>query len=167
MQRKGVSANHLTKPRGVTIGLLTGIFIFLCLVPASSLFGGTAPVDKPVGDNKEAPASQVWVTYYYTSYRCPTCMKLETYSRQAVEGGFPDEIEKGQVVFRTLNLDEPENSRFVDEYKLVTKSLIVSLNRKGREVKWKNLPDIWKLVGDQEKFEEYVRRETQSFLKER
>ena len=167
MQRKGVSPNHSTKLRGVTVGLLTGIFVFLCLVPASSLFAGTEPVEKPVSVNKEAPESQVWVTYYYTSYRCPTCMKLETYSRRAVEGGFPDEIEKGKVLFRTLNLDEPENSRFVEEYKLVTKSLIVSLNRKGREVKWKNLPDIWKLVGDQERFEEYVRRETQSFLEER
>jgi hypothetical protein len=131
------------------------------------LFAETESVETPAEGNKKAPESQVVVTYYYTSYRCPTCMKLETYSRQAVEGGFPDEIEQNKVVFRTLNLDEPENGRFVEIYKLVTKSLIVSLNRKGKEVKWKNLPDIWKLVGDQAKFEEYVRRETQSFLEER
>ena len=106
------------------------------------------------------------VTYYYTSYRCPTCKKLETYSRQAIEEGFPAELEEKRIVFRTLNLDEPENSRYVEDYKLVTKSLIISLNRNGKEIKWKNLPDIWKLVGDQEKFGEYVQRETRGFLEE-
>ena len=120
-----------------------------------------------MGESREAPETQVWVTYYYTSYRCSTCKKLETYSRQAIEEGFPAELEEKRIVFRTLNLDEPENSRYVEDYKLVTKSLIVSLNRNGKEIKWKNLPDIWKLVGDQEKFVEYVRRETQSFLEER
>ena len=161
MQQTGVKPKvpkHLTKSRNVAIGLVIGIFLCSCLFPASPLLAGT--------DSKEAPESQVVVTYYYTSYRCPTCMKLETYSRQAIEGGFPTEIEEKKVVFRTLNLDEPENSRYVEDYKLVTKSLIVSLNRKGKEIKWKNLPDIWRLVGVQEKFAEYVRRETRSFLEE-
>ncbi|MGW8323784.1 MAG: nitrophenyl compound nitroreductase subunit ArsF family protein, partial [Thermodesulfobacteriota bacterium] len=123
-------------------------------------------MDKPGGESGEAPESQVWVTYLFTSIRCPTCKKLEAYSRQAIEEGFPAELEEKRVVFRTLNLDEPGNSRYVEAYKLVTKSLIVSLNRKGKEIKWKNLPDIWKLVGDQEKFTEYVQRETRSFLEE-
>jgi hypothetical protein len=124
------------------------------------------PEEKPVGESREAPELQVWVTYYHTSYRCATCKKLESYSRQAIEEGFPVELEEKRIVFRTLNLDKPENSHYVEDYKLVTKSLIVSLNRKGKEVKWKNLADIWKLVGDQEKFGEYVRRETMSFLEE-
>lgn len=122
---------------------------------------------EPAGESRGTHDSQVLVTYYYTSYRCPTCKKLETYSRQAIEEGFPGELEEKKIVFRTLNLDESENSRYVEDYKLVTKSLIVSLNRNGKEIKWKNLPDIWKLVGDQEKFGEYVQRETRSFLEER
>ena len=160
---------QLSQVIGRRKGLVVGLFVSLCLLLASPLVSGTEPVEpaeKPVGESREASESQVWVTYYYTSYRCPTCKKLETYSRQAIEEGFPAELEEERIVFRTLNLDEPENSRYVEEYKLVTKSLIVSLNRNGKEIKWKNLPDIWKLVGDQEKFGEYVRRETQSFLEE-
>jgi hypothetical protein len=148
-------------------GPVVGLFVSLCVILASPLVSGTEPAEKPVGESREAPESQVWVTYYYTSYRCATCKKLETYSRQAIEEGFPAEIEEKKIVFRTLNLDESENSRYVEDYKLVTKSLIVSLNRNGKEIKWKNLPDIWKLVGDQEKFREYVQRETRDFLEER
>ena len=145
---------------------VVGLFVSLCVILASPLVSWTEPAEKPAGEGREAPESQVWVTYYYTSHRCSTCKKLEAYSRQAIEKGFPAEIEAKRVVFRTLNLDEPENGRYVEDYKLVTKSLIVSLCRRGKEVKWKNLADIWKLVGDQEKFAEYVRSETRGYLEE-
>lgn len=156
----------MTKSSGGSRGPLAGLFVFLCLLLASTLISGAETAEKPGGEGLEISATQVLVTYYYTSYRCPTCKKLETYSRQAIEEGFPKELEEKRVVFRTLNLDEPENSRYVEDYKLVTKSLIISLNRNGKEIKWKNLPDIWKLVGDQEKFGEYVQRETRGFLEE-
>ena len=158
MRGIGVRPIHLKKSTGVTRGALVG----LCLLLASPLISWA----EPAGESREAPEAQVLVTYYYTSYRCPTCKKLETYSRQAIEEGFHAELEEKRIVFRTLNLDEPENGRCAEDYKLVTKSLIVSLNRNGKEIKWKNLPDIWKFVGDQEKFGEYVRRETRSFLEE-
>ena len=158
---------HLKKPAHLPGNRFVGLSLVFCFILASPLLSWAESTEGAAGEGREAPASQVWVTYYYTSYRCPTCMKLETYSRQAIEGGFPAEIEEKKVVFRTLNLDKPENSSYVEAYKLVTKSLIVSLNRDGKEIKWKNLPDIWKLVGDQEKFEEYVRRETRRFLEER
>ena len=161
-QEIGVKPTHLTKSSGVPRGPVVGLLVSLCVILSSPLVSGT----EPVGESRKTPAAQVLVTYFYTSYRCPTCKKLETYSRQAIEEGFPAELEEKRIVFRTLNLDEPENSRYVEDYKLVTKSLIVSLNRKGKEIKWKNLPDIWKLVGDQEKFGEYVQRETRGFLEE-
>ena len=166
MREIGVRPTHLTKLSGVGRGLLGGLFVSLCLALLSPLLAGAEPADKPAGEGLEISETQVLVTYYYTSYRCPTCKKLETYSRQAIEEGFPEELEEKRIVFLTLNLDEPENSRYVEDYKLVTKSLIISLNRNGKEIKWKNLPEIWKLVGDQEKFGEYVQRETRGFLEE-
>jgi hypothetical protein len=152
-------------------GPVVGLVVSLCLILASPFVSGALSWAEPakglVGENQETPELQVLVTYFYTTHRCPTCKKLEAYSRQAIEEGFPRELAEGKIRFRALNLDEPENSRYIEEYKLVTKSLIVSLHRNGKEIKWKNLPDIWKLVGDQEKFVEYVQREAQGFLEER
>jgi hypothetical protein len=158
---------HLAKYSDVSGSPLVGLLIILCFTLTSPLLAWAELAAKTVGERREAPESQVWVTYYYTSYRCPTCKKLEAYSRKAIQEGFPAELEEKKIVFRTRNLDEPENSHYAEDYKLVTKSLIVSLNRKGKEIKWKNLPDIWKLVRDQERFAEYVRKETRGFLEER
>ncbi len=167
MHETGVRPTHLTKLPGSTGVPLAGLLVCLCLFLASSLVSGAEPADKPVSERPEVSEAQVQVTYYYTNYRCPTCQKLEAYSRQAVEEGFAGDLEAKRVIFMTRNLDEPENSRYVEDYQLVTKSLILSLHRSGKEVKWKNLADIWKLVGDQEKFKEYVQRETTRFLEER
>jgi hypothetical protein len=147
-----------------------GLFVSLCLILSSLLFfgdlRGAEPAKDPVGASQEAPDAQVLVTYFYTTYRCPTCKKLEAYSRQAIEEGFPRELEEKKIVFSTYNVDEPENSHYTEDYELVTKSLIISLTRNGKEIKWTNLADIWKLVGNQEKFKAYVRSETQAYLKD-
>ena len=147
-----------------------GLFASLCLLLSSpgalNTVRGAEPATDPVGGSKEAPDTQVLVTYFYTTYRCPTCKKLEAYSRQAIEEGFPRELEEKKIVFRTLNIDEPENKHYIQDYKLVTKSLIISLTRNGKEIEWMNLADIWKLVGDQEKFRAYVQGETQAYLKD-
>ena len=147
-----------------------GLFVSLSLVLSSPMvlenLAGAEPAEDPVGASRKTRDAQVLVTYFYTNYRCPTCKKLETYSREAIERGFPLELEAKKIVFRTLNMEEPENRHYTQDYKLYTKSLIISLTRNGKEVKWKNLADIWKLVLNQEKFTEYVQRETQAYLKD-
>lgn len=147
-----------------------GLLVSLCLVLSSPAvkvdLQAVEPDGDSVGESQKGLPAQVLVTYFYTNYRCPTCKKLEAYSREAIERGFPLELEAKKIVFRTLNMQEPDNHHYSEDYKLYTKSLILSLTRNGKEVKWKNLADIWKLVRNQEKFTEYVQRETQAYLKD-
>jgi thiol-disulfide isomerase/thioredoxin len=110
--------------------------------------------------------AQVVVTYFHTTFRCPTCRRLEEYSREAVESAFGKELEQGKVAFRALNVEETDNQHFIKDYSLYTKSLIVSLNKNGKETRWKNLPDIWKLVRDREQYEKYVVGEIEDYLKD-
>ncbi|MEW6442375.1 MAG: nitrophenyl compound nitroreductase subunit ArsF family protein [bacterium] len=111
-------------------------------------------------------AAQVVVTYFHTTFRCPTCRKLEEYSRETVENDFAKQIEEKKIVFRAVDVEEPENQHFVQEYGLYTKSLILSLTKDGKEIRWKNLPDIWRLVQDRAKFEQYVQSEIEAYLKD-
>ena len=111
-------------------------------------------------------ARQVVVTYFHTTFRCPTCKKLESYSRETVENDFAKQIKEKKIIFRALNVEESENQHFIKDYGLYTKSLIVSLTRGGKEVQWKNLPDIWRLVQDRDEFEQYVRSEIEAYLKD-
>ncbi len=93
--------------------------------------------------------TQILVTYFHTTARCPTCIKIERYSKETVGNNFDKELKEKKIVFRSINMDKPENRHFVQTYKLFTKSLIISLIKQGKEEQWKNLTDIWTLVRDQ------------------
>jgi hypothetical protein len=69
-------------------------------------------------------------------------------------------------VFRPVNVEEPQNHHFVEDYQLFSKSLVLSLVTDGRETKSKNLTDIWTIVNDKDKFFQYVKNEVEGFLKE-
>jgi len=114
----------------------------------------------------QAPADGVVVTYFLTNVRCPTCLKIEAYTKEAVETGFADTLTEARIVWRVINTDEPANKHFIDDYQLFAKAVVVSVRRGGSEVKWKNLEAIWDLVGDKDEFLAYIRTEVAAALNE-
>lgn len=126
-----------------------------------------APTDSTVAAAPDSTrATQYLVYYFYTTKRCPTCRKLEAYSRQALDSGFVDSMKTGAVVWQALNTDEKEYEHFLKDYELYTKSLVVVKMEHGKQVKWKNLEKIWELVGDEEAFIKYVQSELTAFMSE-
>jgi len=111
-------------------------------------------------------SSKVVAYYFYGNYRCPTCRKLEQYSREAIESNFKNEIALGKLAFMAVNIDEKGNEHFVKDYQLYTKSLVLSLVKDDKEIKSKNLTKIWNYVGNKQKFYDYVTEEIKNFLKE-
>jgi hypothetical protein len=102
--------------------------------------------------------------YFHGDKRCRTCLSIEAYTREAIEEGFPQQLESGELELRIVNVDEPANQHFIDDYRLTTKSVIIADYRSGVEEHWKNLNLVWEYVNDKETFLDYVRRETEDFL---
>lgn len=102
--------------------------------------------------------------YFYGTKRCPTCMKIEKYARESIINGFPELIGSGRLQFRAVNIDETENGHYVDDYRLTTKSVIISDLLDGKETRWKNLGLVWEYVGEKDTFIDYVRQETKAYL---
>jgi hypothetical protein len=116
---------------------------------------------------KVIPAQNVrkLVVYYlHGTYRCPSCNKIERLTKEAVEQGFAEQIRKGRVEMKILNVEEKGNEHFVDDYKLYTKSVILSDLKDGKEASWKNLDQVWTLLGNEAKFVEYIQKEVKTFL---
>lgn len=146
----------------LVLSLVLSVFIFAGEKPAES----TDPGDKAAIENKENtnPNSDVITAYYFHgTQRCATCRKLEAYSREALETGFPEDIADSSIVFTIINYDLDENRHYIDDYGLYTKALILSKVSDGNEVEWKNFDKIWKLVRDKNEYIEYVQKETADF----
>ncbi|MFZ3136447.1 MAG: nitrophenyl compound nitroreductase subunit ArsF family protein [Thermodesulfovibrionales bacterium] len=134
------------------------------------------PLKEPATKQKqEAPSphtavksqnSKLIAYYFHGTFRCTTCRTIEQYSHDAIQTYFAKELGNGRLEFRPVNIEEPGNKHFIQDYQLVTKSLVLSLMSDGKETKWKNLADVWKLVRDKDKFFQYVKDEVEKFLKE-
>ena len=115
---------------------------------------------------EDASSIKVVAYYLHGSFRCSTCTNMEKYSKDALETNFKDALTSGKLEFKSLNVEDRGNEHFVDHYKLYTKSLILSLVKNGKEVKYKNLDKIWELASDKQKFIDYVISEINGFMKD-
>jgi hypothetical protein len=110
------------------------------------------------------PANGVVAYYFHGNLRCATCRKLEAYSEEAITQGFPDDLAAGRLTWRVVNTDEAEHKHFVEDFQLVTKSLVLVAYQDGEVVRSENLSKVWQLVRNRETFLEYVRDATREFL---
>lgn len=113
-----------------------------------------------------SPQTKVIAYYFHGSFRCVTCHRLEEYAKEAIEAGFENELGSGRLEFKVVNVEDRGNEHYASDYQLYTRSLILSLVKDGRQVKWKNLDKIWEYVGNKQKYFDYVKSETEAFLKE-
>ena len=112
----------------------------------------------------QPPAHKVIAYYFHTNARCSTCIKIEAYSKEAIEKGFPDAIKNGILEMRIVNYEHPENRHFMQDYKLVSKSLVLVNTVNGKQTEWRNLKLVWQLTGSKDAFMNYVRKEVRSYL---
>lgn len=115
---------------------------------------------------EDNPQAKVTAYYFHGSFRCPTCTNMEKYSREAIETNFKDALASGKLEFKAVNVEDRGTEHFVNDYKLYTKSFILSLVKDGKEVKSKNLDKIWELARNKQKFIDFVTSEINGFMKD-
>lgn len=141
------------------------------LMTSILILGLAVAVSGPVPDLAAQPAPaakkgehKVIAYYFHTDARCSTCIKIESYSKEAIEQGFARELKNGKLELRVVNYEKPENRHFMKDYKLVSKSLVLVNTVDGRQTEWTNLKMVWQLTGRKDAFLNYVRREVRGYL---
>ena len=115
---------------------------------------------------KSAPADHVIVYYFHGNARCPSCIKIENYTNNALNEYFAKELDSDRLIFRPVNVDEKQNRHFVKDYGIYTRSVVISLVKGGKEVKHQNLTKVWDYLWNSQKFYEYIRSEVGKYLGE-
>ena len=118
-------------------------------------------------DSTQKQEVTVTAYYFHRTHRCRTCLTIEKYALQALEHYFKKELSEKRLEFKPIDMEKTENRHFVKDYQLYTSSLILSLRKKDKEVKWENLEQVWFLVKDMEKFFLYVKDKVEPYLQEK
>ena len=65
-----------------------------------------------------------------------------------------------------MNVEEPANEHFVEDYQLTASALVLVDTQDGEQEEWRDLERVWELVGDELEFKAYVEAEALAFLEE-
>ena len=70
----------------------------------------------------------------------------------------------GELVWKVLNYDEPENKHFIKDFGLVSASLVVVEMHEGEPVRFDVLQRAWSLARDEWRFDQYVHQSVLDYL---
>lgn len=83
------------------------------------------------GDSREETISaslsesKIEIIYFHLTRRCVTCQTVENVAGEAVQELYPSEIEKGLIVFRSLNIEEKSSEADAKRVKATGQCLLV------------------------------------------
>ncbi|UCG32880.1 MAG: hypothetical protein JSU68_14595 [Phycisphaerales bacterium] len=129
--------------------------------PAESTDEPVQVVEKPT-----EPQHKLVAYYFHRTQRCRTCLTMEAYAQEALEESFPAAIESGELQWQAVNVEEPANEHFVIDFGLTSSALVLVNMHDGERGEWRNLEQVWELVGDELKFKAYVAAEAMLFLED-
>jgi thiol-disulfide isomerase/thioredoxin len=136
--------------RVVLAVVLTAMFVSMSTRPASAA---------------EVKGDRVVAMYFHRTQRCPTCLKMGSYSEEAVKSAFAEEIENGTVAFYYVDFQNKKNAALTKGYRVTGPALIVAKIAGNKVVEFKNLKDIWTKVGDKKAFLKYVQNGVTAYAK--
>ncbi len=99
---------------------LTLIVLLISLVSCSSINGKEEKPDAIISKTEK-----VEVYYFHYTRRCVTCTKVENVTKAALEEFYAEEMKSGDVVFKTINLDEPESEEIAGNLEISGQTLLI------------------------------------------
>jgi hypothetical protein len=114
----------------------------------------------------DPPADRVLVLYFHRTQRCPTCLKMGSYSEEAITKGLEAQVKGGTVEFRYVDFQNEKNAKLTKAYKITGPALIIVKVVDNKVKEHKDLKDIWtKVPGEKAEFIQYVRENVEVYLK--
>ena len=93
--------------------------------------GGNSKTQK--SNDADNTKDRIEVLYFHGKQRCATCMAIEQRTKETLEEQFADELKAGSLLFRVIDISQPENESLADKYQVTWSSLFVCRWKAGRE----------------------------------
>ena len=134
------------------------VLAVLAIASVSATYASTVLAADP-------PADRVIAMYFHRTERCPTCLKMGSYSEESVKKGFVKQVEEGSVEFHYVDFQDKKNAVLAKAYKIGGPVLIVAKVKENKVKEYKDLKDIWTKVREKPEFTKYVREQIEAYLK--
>lgn len=138
------------------------------VIAALALAVSALPEDAVTAEtSKVAPKDRVVTLYFHRTERCPTCLKMGSYTEKAINTAFAKQRQQGTVEFHYIDFQDKKNAALAKGYKISGPALVVIKVRDNRVKEYMNLKDIWTKVREKPQFVKYVRENVEAYLTDR
>lgn len=100
------------------------LLLFITLAGANSFAQDSSGV---------TPATKLLVYYFHLTNRCHTCTSIEAAVQKTLQENFKTELDGNIIVFRTYNVDLPENKAISEKYEAYGATLALTKIAGGKE----------------------------------
>lgn len=105
------------------------------------------------------------VYYFHGNMRCASCRKIEAYTKEALQSGFAEALQNGNLELQVINVDKSANEHYVQDFQLYTRSVVLERRAGNQQQQWKNLDQVWSLIRNKTAFMEYVQKQIRAMMK--
>jgi len=112
-------------------------------------------------DNSQADKVQVFL--FHATRRCSICIAIGRLAGETVNERFQGELELGQIEFREINIDLPENKELAQKFQAGGSALYLNAIKDGAD-NIKQDTKVWSLVGNAPQFKSYLEDRIKSLL---
>jgi hypothetical protein len=77
--------------------------------------------------------TKLLVYYFHVTNRCNTCLGIEAAVKKTLEQNYKAELDQDVIVFRTFNVELPENKAISEKYDAYGATLALTRLSEGRE----------------------------------
>lgn len=77
--------------------------------------------------------NKIEVIDFHTTHRCQTCLKIENNTKALLTSDFSQEMDKSQITFRTVNVDEEANFDMAEHFGAAGSALYLNVVKDGQQ----------------------------------
>lgn len=139
----------------IILVLIAGIASFAALgCNRGAIRAQAASTEAASSNSRDA---KVVAYYFHGTSRCYTCRKIESQSHDIITSEFGSQLKANRLEWQSIDVDQPGNEHFFKDYKLVSWSLVLVTYKNGKQLDYKVLNDVWKLVNNEQAFRSYIK----------
>ncbi len=117
-----------------------------------------------IASTQPAAADRVIVYYFHGKARCRTCLGIQASIEKTIQDRFGAETASSALSFQEVNIDDPANQHFIQEFNLSSSSMVVTVNKGKAMTKWENCDKVWQYAHDETALAEYAEKQIRTYL---
>jgi len=108
-------------------------------------------------------SEKIEVLHFHATQQCWSCITVGEYALKTIKERFPEEYEKGIIVFKDINGELLENREIVNKFKASGSSLFINAIKDGLDHIEEDVT-VWRLISNEVQFNNYFEAKLRTIL---